>query len=189
VWRSPGEDAAETVETHLFAALHATRLIAPDATWSSCEYSRCGRTDKGVSALRQIVALRCRSRGEDVAPEAELDYVQLLNRQLPPDIRILNWRPAPPRFSARFSGRWRQYKYFFWDDGSMDLGAMRDAAARLVVRCACVLRVLACAHALTLTRAMCAAGRPRLPQLLQDGRGEREQLRAPHPLRDRGRGG
>jgi tRNA pseudouridine38/39 synthase len=141
------------VETHLFAALHATRLIAPDATWSSCEYSRCGRTDKGVSALRQIVALRCRSRGEDVAPEAELDYVQLLNRQLPPDIRVLNWRPAPPRFSARFSGRWRQYKYFFWDDGSMDLGAMRDAAARLVVRCAYAFAcVFACTLALTHTR-------------------------------------
>jgi tRNA pseudouridine38/39 synthase len=50
---SHGADAAETVETHLFLALRATRLIAPEATWAECEYSRCGRTDKGVSALRQ----------------------------------------------------------------------------------------------------------------------------------------
>jgi tRNA pseudouridine38/39 synthase len=133
------------VETHLFAALRATRLIAPDATWSSCEYSRCGRTDKGVSARRQIVALRCRSAGPEVAPERELDYVQLLNRQLPADIRVLSWRPAPPRFSARFCGRWRQYKYFFWDDGSLDVGAMRDAAARFVVRARTAFLVFAAA--------------------------------------------
>jgi tRNA pseudouridine38/39 synthase len=119
------------VETHLFAALRATRLIGADATWSQCGYSRCGRTDKGVSALRQLVALRVRA----AAPGAEpLDYVALLNRQLPADIRVLSWRLAPQDFSARFSARWRQYKYFFWDDGAMDLDAMQDAAARLVVR-------------------------------------------------------
>ena len=129
--RRYGADAAETVETHLFAALRATRLIAADATWSQCGYSRCGRTDKGVSAVRQLVALRVRA----ASPGAEaLDYVALLNRQLPADIRVLSWRPAPQDFSARFSARWRQYKYFFWDDGRFDLDAMRDAAARLVVR-------------------------------------------------------
>ena len=96
---SHGVDAAETVETHLFAALRATRLIAADATWAQCGYSRCGRTDKGVSALRQLVALRLRA----APPGAEaLDYVALLNRQLPPDIRVLSWRPAPEGFSARF---------------------------------------------------------------------------------------
>ena len=94
-----GEDAAETVETHLFAALRATRLIAADATWAQCGYSRCGRTDKGVSALRQLVALKLRG----AAPGAEaLDYVALLNRQLPHDIRVLSWRLAPEGFSARF---------------------------------------------------------------------------------------
>jgi len=96
---SHGADAAETVETHLFAALRATRLIAADATWAQCGYSRCGRTDKGVSALRQLVALRLRA-----APHGAeaLDYVALLNRQLPSDIRVLSWRPAPEGFSARF---------------------------------------------------------------------------------------
>ena len=96
---SNGVDAAETVETHLFAALRATRLIAADATWAQCGYSRCGRTDKGVSALRQLVALKLRG----AAPGAEaLDYVALLNRQLPADIRVLSWRLAPEGFSARF---------------------------------------------------------------------------------------
>jgi tRNA pseudouridine38/39 synthase len=103
-----------------------------------------------------MVVLRCRSSG--TAPE--LDYVGALNRQLPDDIRVLSWRPAPPAFSARFkyagrrvvylyslcayadalagfvlvyfdSATWRQYKYHFWNDG-LDVAAMRDAASRLV---------------------------------------------------------
>lgn len=53
-FRRDGPGSAETVESHLFAALKATRLVSPDATWSGVEYSRCGRTDAGVSALRQV---------------------------------------------------------------------------------------------------------------------------------------
>ena len=105
--------------------------------------------------VTQVVALRVRCAGAaDAPPSAELDSVALLNRQLPDDIRVLSWRPAPEGFSARFrcacvsitavckcvlmrfvrcSARWQQYKYFFWDDG-LDLVAMRDAASRLVVR-------------------------------------------------------
>jgi len=44
----------------------------------------------------------------------ELPYCQILNRLLPPDIRILAWCPDPhPDFSARFSCKERQYRYFF----------------------------------------------------------------------------
>ena len=57
---SQGADASgvDTVETQLFAALKKCRLIAPDATWQSCDYTRCGRTDAGVSALSQVITLR-----------------------------------------------------------------------------------------------------------------------------------
>ena len=60
---SQGADASgvDTVETQLFAALKKCRLIAPDATWQSCDYTRCGRTDAGVSALSQVITLRLRS--------------------------------------------------------------------------------------------------------------------------------
>ena len=128
---SQGEGGAETVETHLFAALKATRLVAADATWASCGYSRAGRTDRGVSAVRQLVALTVRAAPAGSEP---LDYVALLNRRLPADIRVLSWRPVGQLrgFSARFSATWRQYKYYVWDDGALDLGAMRAAAARFV---------------------------------------------------------
>jgi tRNA pseudouridine38/39 synthase len=42
-----------TIEHHLFAALERTRLIESRL---SCEFSRCGRTDKAVSAFRQVIS-------------------------------------------------------------------------------------------------------------------------------------
>jgi|AntAceMinimDraft_5_1070358.scaffolds.fasta_scaffold05615_3 hypothetical protein len=51
-----------TVEAALFHALRKTRLIAPNASWQTCDYTRCGRTDAGVSALGQVISLRVRSK-------------------------------------------------------------------------------------------------------------------------------
>ena len=85
----------------------------------------------------------------------ELPYIQLLNRVLPNDIRILAWCPAPPpEFSARFSCRERRYRYFFTQpafapvpgsaglvdtisgapsrEGWLDIAAMREAAEHYV---------------------------------------------------------
>ena len=51
-------DCEETVEKHIFEALLKCRLIESRQT---CGYSRCGRTDRGVSALGQVIALNLRS--------------------------------------------------------------------------------------------------------------------------------
>lgn len=157
-----------TIEEELWKALIKTRVISPtppagsntdysrvdrktfaawdrdgaDINWEGCEYSKCGRTDRGVSAFGQVIGIRVRSNRplprqkspEDVAtaPEEatdhdssadqkpfndltdELPYIQLLNRVLPPDIRVYAWCPNPPAdFSARFSCKERRYKYFF----------------------------------------------------------------------------
>lgn len=75
----------------------------------------------------------------------EIPYCKVLNRLLPPDIRILAWAPSPPpNFSSRFSCRERQYRYFFTqpafsppptslaspnlNNGWLDIEAMRQAA-------------------------------------------------------------
>lgn len=58
-----------TIEEELWKALMKTRLIFPtgkgtqngEVNWEGCEYSKCGRTDRGVSAFGQVVALRVRS--------------------------------------------------------------------------------------------------------------------------------
>ncbi len=220
-----------TIELELWKALNKARLIFPHVTnplnpkevnWEGCEYSKCGRTDKGVSAFGQVIGIRVRSNrplpkkrregvsnvnGEGVSEESdegqvanefntlprenavelaspalapsrakhqsitseslgiedpdfeetlnfdpiadEIPYAVLLNRLLPPDIRILAWCPSPPLdFSARFSCRERRYRYFFTQpaflpvphqlehlsssltikDGWLDISAMREAA-------------------------------------------------------------
>lgn len=196
-----------TIEEELWKALIKTRLISPtpppgsstdysrvdrktfaqwdrdgaDINWEGCEYSKCGRTDRGVSAFGQVIGIRVRSNrprpqksteGEDEATEHdspanedefndltdEVPYIQLLNRVLPPDIRVYAWCPnPPPDFSARFSCKERRYKYFFTNpcfapvpgseplysptnavpsapmrEGWLDIDAMRDGCARLI---------------------------------------------------------
>ncbi|OIW27251.1 pseudouridine synthase [Coniochaeta ligniaria NRRL 30616] len=194
-----------TIEEELWKALVKSCLIYPtngpekvDLNAPGLEYSKCGRTDKGVSAFGQVVGLRVRSNRplprepkpeaevaeaveveqtgeekEDVAngggrkkkqkvqkvpkekPEwdpiaDEMNYPRILNRLLPPEIRVLAWCPNPPEgFDARFSCRERQYRYFFTQpafpplpdsvserkakagavkEGWLDIDAMREAA-------------------------------------------------------------
>ncbi|KGO75594.1 Pseudouridine synthase I, TruA, N-terminal [Penicillium italicum] len=145
-----------TVEEILWKALRRTRLISPETTsdmeptdraervpmrpyhlyWDGCDYSKAGRTDKGVSAFGQVIGLRVRSQRPMPKPPAEgadamnvdsestekewddvadeMNYINVLNRVLPEDIRVLAWCPnPPPGFDARFSCRERRYKYFF----------------------------------------------------------------------------
>lgn len=177
-----------TVEEKLFEALLKCCLVGPleselgDSSGESgslvqswpgeeiTQYSKAGRTDRGVSAFGQVVGIRVRSnrplpprpahlaseKSEEREEESllappptpadfddikdELPYVQILNRLLPPDIRILAWAPAPPPdFSARFNCRGRLYKYFFSNPaipphtgaftGDLDIPRMREAAA------------------------------------------------------------
>ncbi|KAJ2723839.1 pseudouridine synthase deg1 [Coemansia sp. Benny D115] len=139
-----------TVEGELFRALSNCKLITSEA---ECGYSRCGRTDRGVSGFGQVIALYVRSTGRylddgDVCPEGgvvtedmqndgrrvllptaekELPYVSMLNKSLPPEIRILAWSPVSADFDARFSCRSRFYRYFFNEEG-LDVARMREAA-------------------------------------------------------------
>ena len=53
-----GIENDNSVEKALFAALRKARLVE---SRESCAYSRCGRTDSGVSAAGQVVALKVRS--------------------------------------------------------------------------------------------------------------------------------
>lgn len=143
-----------TIEEELWKAMRRTRLIFPKnaeafddsrgprelkpyaISWEGCDYSKAGRTDRGVSAFGQVIGIRVRSARpkrpdaettsdvemtsgghaddtwDDIADE--IPYISILNRVLPDDIRILAWCPnPPPGFDARFSCRERQYKYFF----------------------------------------------------------------------------
>nr|CAD7452153.1 unnamed protein product [Timema tahoe] len=129
------EDTAETIEQHLFLALSTGCLVESRET---SNYHRCGRTDKGVSSFGQTISLDLRSSlsQEQLAAdpdmtEGELPYTKILNRLLPEDIRVLEWRPAPPDLSARFQCKQRTYKYFF-PRGDLNVQVM-NSAARFIV--------------------------------------------------------
>ncbi|BBN00496.1 tRNA pseudouridine38/39 synthase [Marchantia polymorpha subsp. ruderalis] len=176
-----------TVESEFFAALRRTKLLIGDV--SDANYSRCGRTDKGVSAIGQLVSLRLRtsckpsvheggiggsvytyenladgdekiissaahdveaeemltdrvaaarasraaeeSVSSNLGDEEEIDYVGVLNRVLPDDIRVLGWCPVPRGFHSRFSCLYREYKYFFVG-GHLDIASMKLAASKFL---------------------------------------------------------
>ncbi|XP_068161827.1 tRNA pseudouridine(38/39) synthase [Antennarius striatus] len=137
------ENTDNTVEARLFEALLKTRLIQDR---QSSNYHRCGRTDKGVSAFSQVITIDLRSTqfcgglgvtvpentdagSRTKADGAELPYVKMLNRVLPPDIRVLDWAPAAEGFSARFDCQSRTYRYYF-PRGSLDVELMAEAAKR-----------------------------------------------------------
>ncbi|AOA61121.1 tRNA pseudouridine synthase [Komagataella phaffii CBS 7435] len=122
-----------TIEFKILEALRQCRMI-PSLNPIDCAFSRCGRTDKGVSAMNQVIGLNVRSRltpEELESPEndiKELDYINILNQLLPSDIRIHGVCLRPPKgFDARFSCRGRHYKYVFQDEG-LDLESMKKAA-------------------------------------------------------------
>ncbi|KAG7400878.1 tRNA pseudouridine synthase 3 [Phytophthora boehmeriae] len=145
----------ETVERYLIEALVRSKLIE---NIDNCGYSRCGRTDRGVSAFGQVVALRMRSNLpataellsapsiDDVLPGdkfqvrlasgeiktlTEVDYASHINRALPADIRVYSVAPCRPEFSARFDCKARMYRYFFVRR-DLDIDKMRTAAQFLV---------------------------------------------------------
>lgn len=128
-----------TVEYELFKAFERTRLLIGDK--KEAHYSRCGRTDRGVSAAGQVIALYLRSNLKaetnsagvisEEEYEGEIDYVKVLNRVLPKDIRIIGWCPVPLDFHARFSCLSREYKYFFWRE-NLDISAMKNAGKKFL---------------------------------------------------------
>lgn len=139
-------DNENTVEYHLFSALEKTCLIQ---SRERCNYNRCGRTDKGVSSTGQVVDLDVRSNlideddldniglftPENYCPSddhlmrcsnEEIPYVDMLNRVLPDNIKVIAWAPVNKDFSSRFSCESRSYSYIF-PRGNLDLKSMASA--------------------------------------------------------------
>lgn len=127
-------ESEDTVEKYLFEALVKLKLITDR---KSCNYSRCGRTDRGVNAFGQIVSLSVRTAtpvGVDSSNDnnvADLEYCTMLNKVLPEDVRAIGWCEVTPEFSARFSAAFRRYRYFFVRR-HLDVEAMREATKYLI---------------------------------------------------------
>jgi tRNA pseudouridine38-40 synthase len=93
----------------------------------SGDFCYAGRTDRGVSALGQVIDFWI---DED---KAHLTKPRCLNGRLPRDIWAWAWARAPVGYSARWSALWREYRYFLWHPG-LDEGLMQEAACLLLGR-------------------------------------------------------
>ncbi|CBH11798.1 pseudouridine synthase A-like protein, putative [Trypanosoma brucei gambiense DAL972] len=122
-------ETPNTVEAYLVAALERLRFVEPSGPK---DFSRCGRTDKGVSALGNVVSFtsRASSWATDEHQQPPLDYCEKLNNVLPPTIRIVGWSYVNADFDARFSCTGRTYRYYFCNRG-LNLEAMRKAVGYL----------------------------------------------------------
>ena len=99
-----------TIEEIIFNSLKRCKFLDPsknnDELMSLSNYSRCGRTDKGVNSSGNVFALNLRY-------EEKYDYVKTLNNILPNDIFILSSCVVDDSFDPRFSCLYREYKYYF----------------------------------------------------------------------------
>ena len=132
----------QTVEGKIMEALLQCKLIKSRDP-KECFFTRCGRTDTGVSGFGQIISLQVRSNLSasslesnlnalcDETGKQELPYPLILNGSLPVDIRILAWAPVAASFNARFDCLYRKYKYFFHSH-SLDIEAMKEASSFLI---------------------------------------------------------
>lgn len=66
-----------TVEAEVFAALERTRLVVGPI--ADARYTRCGRTDKGVSAVSQVIALYVRSKQKKAQEQCAVTENKLLS--------------------------------------------------------------------------------------------------------------
>ncbi|KAH8950425.1 hypothetical protein BDL97_10G084800 [Sphagnum fallax] len=70
-------ESQRTVEAEVFAALERTRLVVGPI--ADAHYTRCGRTDKGVSAVSQVIALYVRSKQKKAQEQCAVTENKLLS--------------------------------------------------------------------------------------------------------------
>ena len=122
-----------TVEAELKRALRAI-------TGQDHKVYAAGRTDAGAHAEGQVVSFQADGR---ISPHR---LVAALNAKLPADVAVLSGEEVADEFHARYSARWRRYRYRYLDRpsrpalergrcwhvrGALDVDAMSDAAKAL----------------------------------------------------------
>jgi tRNA pseudouridine38-40 synthase len=123
-----------TVEAELKRALKTV-------TGQDLKVYAAGRTDAGAHAEGQVVSFQTDGR---ISPHR---LVAALNAKLPVDVAVLSGEEVPEEFHARYSARWRRYRYRYLDRtsrpalergrcwhvrGPLDVDAMSAAAKALI---------------------------------------------------------
>lgn len=101
------------MEEVLWKALNKARFILPtadpskssdDVNWEGCEYSKCGRTDRGVSAFGQVIGLRVRSNRPLQKVKSEQIGVDTSDTESGSLQRATNIRTSTPSLDAKLEG-------------------------------------------------------------------------------------
>jgi tRNA pseudouridine38-40 synthase len=123
-----------TVEAELKRALR-------EITGQEMKVYAAGRTDAGAHAEGQVVSFQTDGR---ISPRR---LVAALNAKLPDDVAVLSAEEVSDTFHARYSARWRRYRYRYLDRpsrpalergrcwqvrGPLDVDAMARAAKAIV---------------------------------------------------------
>jgi tRNA pseudouridine38-40 synthase len=133
---------------HGFAANAGVRTVVGTLTEAvstvvraPAELTGAGRTDAGVHAWGQVVSVGLPD-GTDLD-----DLARRVNKLCAPDIAVRSAEPVADDFDARFSARWRQYRYDVWNarhpnpliggrswhvPGPLDTGGMNAAGQQFV---------------------------------------------------------
>ena len=125
-----------TVEAELKQALKAI-------SGQDLKVYAAGRTDAGAHAEGQVVSFQTDGR---ISPHR---LVAALNAKLPADVAVLSGEEVPDEFHARYSAKWRRYRYRYLDRpsrpalergrcwhvrGALDADSMSTAAKALTGR-------------------------------------------------------
>jgi len=125
-----------TVEAELKRALKSI-------TGQDLKVYAAGRTDAGAHAEGQVVSFQTDGRNSPYR------LVAALNARLPADVAVLSGEEVPDEFHARYSAKWRRYRYRYLDRpsrpalergrcwhvrGALDVDAMSAAAKALTGR-------------------------------------------------------
>jgi len=123
-----------TVQGELEGALQEIAAIPTRAIFA-------GRTDRGVHALGQVVAMELPAWSASAS-----DLLRALNTRLPGDLAAIDAAPCGESFNPRFEAVWREYRYWIalgvfspflgryaWNRrAELDADAVRAGAQRLV---------------------------------------------------------
>ena len=115
-----------TIEEVLFNAMKRCSLLEDkpiEQLMTEQNFSRCGRTDKGVNSTGNVFSLSLRYN-------EKYNYTKLINNLLPNDIYILGGKIVDDSFDARFSCLYREYKYYFFKK-NMDIDLIKKACKLL----------------------------------------------------------
>ncbi|KAM4677285.1 pseudouridylate synthase 1 homolog [Discoglossus pictus] len=102
---NPGRPDLPTIEATLISALIKAQCLPETCTrdMKHLQFQRCARTDKGVSALGQLVSVRLLT--------SCTNPVEQINSFLPPEIRLIDMKRVTKRFNSKNLCDGRTYSY------------------------------------------------------------------------------